>query len=144
MKAKEFLGQLKKLDKLIQNKLIEKNQWKMIATGTTAQMGGERVQSSGSQQKMADAVGRYVDIEKDIDKVIDKLIDTKQDVINVIEQLDAAEYDLLHMVYVQYLTLYEVADIYDKSYSWVTTTHGRGLKHVQDILDGRKDEKCMN
>lgn len=140
MNASDFLKQPKKLDKMIENKLIEKEQWKSIATGTTAQMGGERVQSSGSQQKMADAIARFIDIEKEIDEVIDQLIDTKQDVIRVIEQLNAIEYDVLHMVYVQFITLQEVADRYDKSYNWAKTVHGRARKKVQRILDARKKE----
>ena len=136
--AKHFLLQLKKTDKLIKNKLIEKEQWKSIAMGTSAQMGGERVQSSGSQQKMADAVERYIDIEAEIDRYIDRLIDTKKDVISVIEQLDATEYDLLHVVYVQYLTLEEFAEKYDRSYRWATSVHGRALQNVQRILDKRE------
>ena len=137
-KAKDFLRQLKKLDKMIENKMIEKEQWKAIATGTTAQMGGERVQTSGSQQKMADAVGTYIDIEEDINRCIDKLIDAKQEVISVIEQLNATEYDILHKIYVQYITLDDVAEMYDKTYSWVTTVHGRALKRVNQILNERE------
>lgn len=140
MNARNFLKQPKKLDKMIENKLIEKEQWKSIATGTTAQMGGERVQSSGSQQKMADAIARFIDIEKEIDECIDNLVDTKNDVIAVIEQLNASEYDLLHKVYVQFLTLQEVADLYEKSISWAKTIHKRGLKNVQRILDERQNE----
>ena len=141
MDAKIFLQQLKKLDYMITNKIIEKEQWMTIATGTTAQMGGERVQSSSSQQKMADAVGKYIDMEKEIDRIIDMLVDTRQDVINVIEKLNATEYDLIHKIYVQYLTLDDVAELYEKSYSWVTTVHGRALKNVQKILDGRKYDR---
>jgi DNA-directed RNA polymerase specialized sigma subunit len=141
-KAKDFLQQLKKLDKLIENKLIEKEQWKAIATGTTAQMGGERVQSSGSKQRMADAIDKYIDIEKEIDDCIDNLIDAKKGVISVIEQLNATEYDLLHKVYVQGVTLFDVAEMCGKTYSWVTTIHGRALKKVENILDEREKDGC--
>jgi len=140
MDAKKYLKQLKRLDTMITNKLIEKEQWKAISLGTTAQLGGERVQASGSQQKMADAVCKYIDIEKEVDACIDRLIDTKKDVISVIEQLNTTEYDLLHKVYVQYITLEDIADIYGKSYSWVTTVHGRALKAVQQILEERRKE----
>jgi DNA-directed RNA polymerase specialized sigma24 family protein len=140
MNARDFLKQLKKLNKMIENKLNEKEQWKSMATGTTAQMGGERVQTSGSQQKMADAVARFVDIDKEIDECIDRLIDTKKDVIAVIEQLNASEYDLLHKIYVQFFTVQEVADLYDRSISWAKTIHKRGLKNVQRILDDRRKE----
>ena len=138
MKAKAFLKQIEKLDKMIENKTFEVEQWKAIANGTTAQMGGERVQSSGSQQKMADAVVKYIELENEVASQIDVLIDTKKDVIRVIEQLDPIEYDLLHKHYVQHITLYEIASMYGNSYSWATTIHGRALKKVQNILDGRK------
>ena len=136
-KEKRFLNQIKKLDKLIENKLAEKEQWKLIASGTTIQL-KERVQSSGSQQKMANAIVRYVDIESEINACIDSLVSKKRDVISVIEQLDVTEYDILHKVYVQYLSLYDVAEIYDKSYSWVTSVHGNALKNVREILDARE------
>lgn len=141
MRAKDFLRQVKKIDMVIRNKMAEREQWRAIATGTTAQMGGERVQSSGSKQKMADAVGRYVDIETEIDKYIDALVDTKKEIISVIERLDADQYDVLHKVYVQYLTLDEVASMNEKSYSWATTVHGLALKNVQQVLDGRNGER---
>ena len=132
--AKGFLKQIGKLNTLISNKLVEKEQWKCIATGTTMQL-SERVQSSGSQQKMADAVSKYIDMEKEIDKCIDDLIDKKQEVIRVIEQLDTIEYDVLHKIYVQFFTLQEVADMLEKSYSSITSIHGRALVNVQKILD---------
>jgi len=154
MEAKDFLGQVEKLDKIIENKLIEIDQWKAIAMNVTS--GGktvlvkvkgkyelqnmEKVQSSGNQQKMADAVARYVDIEKEIDQYIDKLIDVKKDVTSVIELLNTEEYDLLHKVYIQHLPLQDAAEACGKSYSWATTIHGRALKNVQKILDGRGNE----
>ena len=138
--AKDFLMQLKKIDKIIENKLIEREQWKSIAMGTTSHSDGERVQSSGSQQKMADAIGRYIDIESEIDRCIDRLVATKQDVISVIEQLNTTEYDLLHVVYVQYLTLEDFAEQYGKSYRWAAGVHGRALVNVLKILEERKGD----
>lgn len=123
---------------MIENKMNEKEQWKCIAYGKTVQSYGERVQSSGSQQKMADAVVKFIEIENEIDTCIDNLIDTKMDVISVIEQLNATEYDVMHKVYVQFLTIQDVADIYGKSISWAKTIHKRGIRNVQRILDGRQ------
>lgn len=139
MDAKKYLHQVSKLNRLIENKMIELAQWKSMATGTGTFSDGERVQSSGNQQKMAEAVGRYVDIERELDACIDRYIDTKNEVIHTIEQLPAVEYDVLHKIYIQEKTLAEVAIICDRAYSWATTIHGRALKMVQDILDGRED-----
>ena len=134
--AKEFLKQPERLDVRIKNKLIEKQQWKDIALGITANTEGERVQSSGAKSKMANAIDRLVDMEAEIDSLVDELIDRKKEVIQTIEQLDSAtEYNVLHMRYIQYLSLQEIADHYHRDYGWATTTHGRALKSVQDILD---------
>lgn len=138
MEAKKYLQQVSKLNKLIENKMIERAQWKSIATSTGTFSEGERVQSSGSQQKMADAVCRCVDIEKELDACIDRYIDTKNEVIRMIEQLPATEYDVLHKIYIQEKSLADVAAIYDRAYSWTTTVHGRALKMVQDMLDGKE------
>lgn len=152
MKAKVFLNQLTKLDTMIENKMIEREQWKAIAEGVTA--GGtsvivldkkgrqqlhnmEKVQSSGNPQKMADAVHKMIEIDAEIDLCIDKLIEAKKDVLSVIEKLSAAEYDIIHKIYVQHISLYEVAAMSKRSYSSITTLHGRALKSVQNILDER-------
>ena len=152
MKAKVFLNQLTKLDTLIENKMIEREQWKAIAEGVTA--GGtsvivldkkgrqqlhnmEKVQASGNPQKMADAIHKMIEIDEEINAYIDKLIDAKKDVLSVIERLPAAEYAIIHKIYVQHLNLYEVAAKSERSYSSITTLHGRALKSVQNILDER-------
>lgn len=134
--AQVFLEQVEKLDCIIQNKLIEKQQWRDIALGITASMGGEKVQSSGSQSKMADAVMKCVDMEAEINSLIDRMVDTKKEVISTIEKLDSAtEYNVLHMRYIQFRSLQEIADHYGREYGWATTTHGRALASVQEIMD---------
>ena len=138
MDAKAYLSQVKKLDLLIKNKLIEKQQWKDIALGITANMDGERVQSSGTKSKMTDALDKCIDIETEINSLIDKLIDTKKEAIAVIERLSSPlQYDVLHMYYIQFVTLQEIADKYGMSYDWAKQAHKRGLKNVQRIMDER-------
>lgn len=138
IEAKAFLRQAKKIDKMINNMMAEKEQWLTMAKGMGSYSMGERVQTSGSQQKMADSVDKYIDLDREINERIDELIKIKKDIIGVIEQLNATEYDLLHKIYIQNNELYEVAMMVDKSYSWITTVHGRALKNVQNILDSRK------
>lgn len=153
-KAKDFLKQLEKLDNMIENKMLERQQWKAIAMGMTSSGQSvlvkvkdkyelqmmDKVQAPGNQQKMADAVIKYIEIEEEINEYIDKLIDTKKEVLSVIEQLNAKEYDVLHKIYVQHLDFNKVAEKKKRSYSWVTTVHGRALKNVQKILE----RKCQN
>lgn len=137
--AQRYLEQVEMLDAVIRNKLIEQRQWKEIALGITANMDGERVQSSGSQSKMADAIDKCVDMEAEIDSLIDRLVDTKREVIQTIEQVDSPIwYNILHMRFIQFKELQEIADHYGRDYDWAATTQGRGIANVQKILDARK------
>lgn len=138
MKARDFLQQLSKLDRLITNKLIEKEQWRAIAEGSASASDNERVQTSSSKQRMEEAVCRYIDIEAEINRNIDELIDRKRKVIEIIEQLPTAEYDVLHKIYVQYKDYYEIADEMSRSKSWVTKKHRTGLANVQRLLDEKE------
>ena len=131
MNAKEYLMQVKKLDRMIRNKSAELEMWHSIATGTGSKADGEKVQSSGSQQKMEDAVVKSVQVEWEISDLIDR----KSQIINTIEQLPTEEYDLLHRKYIQGFDLVDIAKIRGKSYSWATTVHGQALKHLQVFLD---------
>lgn len=137
--AKAFLRQVEKLDVMITNKLVERSQWREIALGITACISPDKVQSSGAKSKMSNAVDKCVDMEKEIDNLTDKLIDTKQAVISTIERLENPfYYNLLHMKYIQYKTLWEIAEITGKEYSSVKKAHGRALKKVQAILDAKE------
>lgn len=139
--AQLYLEQVWKQECIIKNKLIEKQQWMDIALGITASMEGEVVQSSGTKNKMANAVDRCVDMEAEIDAQIDKFIDIKKDVLSVIEQVNSAtEYMILHMRYIQYIKLKDIALEWDEEYTNITTAHGRALASVQKILEERKND----
>jgi DNA-directed RNA polymerase specialized sigma subunit len=133
-----YLKQPQKLDVLIKNKLIERQQLKDIALSITGHSDGERVQSSGSKHKMADAIDKCVDMDAEINRLVDSLIDCKKEVIATIEQLNTTEYDVLHKLYIQHMTFDDVAVEKNRSKSWVTTVHGRALTNVQKILDKKE------
>lgn len=136
IEAKEFLQQVKMVDLRIKNKLIEQQQWKGLALTITANMDGERVQSSGAKDKMASAVTICVDMEAEILQEVTNLRENKKKVVQTIERLySPTEYDVLHMRYIQYKTLQDIADHYGKDYGWAKVTCKRAVNHVQAILN---------
>lgn len=139
-KAQEYLEQIPKLNAMIENKMAEVEQWRGVALGITSNSEGERVQSSGSKQKMADAIDRVIDLQSEINGMIDWLIDLKQEIIRTIELLNATEYDVLHKRYIQGMTFDEIGAAKNKSKSWATTVHGRALQHLNVILDEQERE----
>jgi biotin synthase-related radical SAM superfamily protein len=135
--AKKYLLKLEKLDNLIANKKAEREQWLDSAKSTTIQL-TEKVQTSSNGDKLAKAVVKAVDIEREIDECIVELYYKKKDIISNIEKLSADEYDVLHKVYVQYKSLKEVQYLKNRSYSSITSIHGRALNNLWEIV-GKED-----
>lgn len=105
--AKDYLKQIKKIDTQIKNKTVEIAAIKEVGAALTGSV--------------------YADIER--------LYRARAEIIETIEQLPEADYDVLHKIYVQYKTLYEVASDRDISYSLATTIHGRALKRLENIIN---------
>ena len=136
-KAQLYLERVEKIDTIIENKLIEQRQWKDLALNITANMGGEKVQaSSKSSSPMADAVIKCISMETEIAEAVDRLIAEKKEIVRTIEQIySPMEIKILHMRYIRYISLTDIAVELNKEYTWVTTTHGRALKSVQKLLE---------
>lgn len=133
--AQMYLEQVAKLNAMIENKTAEIAQWRCVALCVTSHSdGGDRVQSSGNQQKMADAIERVIDLEREIAALVDGLINTKLEIVSTIERLNAVEYDVLHKRYIQELSFDEIAATKGKSKTWATTVHGRAMQSLNAIL----------
>lgn len=144
--VKEYLYRIDEIDIHIRNKHIEKAQHHALmmdaATSITANMSGERVQSSGSKQRMADTVDNKLTYIKNIEKRIAELEAEKAEIISTIELLPKDEYDIIFKCYVQRMLLKRVAIERKESYSSTTTTHGIALKRLGKILEERKATIC--
>ncbi len=117
-------------------KLAERQFWNDLSLSITGQMGGERVQSSGAKDKMAQARTVCMEMEADILDQVNKLAVKQKEVTQTLERLDnPTEYKLLHMRYIQFKELKVIADSFGSDYTWATTTHGRALKSVEAILE---------
>ena len=104
--AKEYLRRIKKIDTQLKNKNIELKQ---------------------AQEVDAD-VSEIREAKKRLER-------EKSLIISSIESLPEAEYDVLHRVYVQGETLYEVASDMQKSYSYATKRHGWALQALERIIN---------
>ena len=89
MKAINYLKQIKIMDAKINADIEELTSLETLATRTTSVLGGDRVQSSGSQQKMADSVAKIVDLREQINAEIDRFIDYKQEARELISECEA-------------------------------------------------------
>lgn len=136
MDARFYLNQIEKIDRLIQNKKYERDQWMAVAEGTSMTANGERVQSSGPMHKMENAVIKIVEVDESIKALEDK----KQEIIKTIELLNAESYDILHKKYVQYMNLEEVGTILGYSWSTIKRKHKEAIRRLQIILNEKEIE----
>ncbi len=134
MKAKEYLEQIRTLDRRINNNLQALEQLEALATKVTAVNNGDRVQSSGSQDKMADTVIKIIELKQEINADIDRLVDMKCEIIPVIDAVqDADFYDVLYKRYILCKKWEEIALDMHYSFRWVLKLHGRALQKIDMI-----------
>lgn len=147
MDAKDYLQQISMYDELIANKRWELQRMLHAAEGMTSysetvRINGvehalDKVQSSGSLQRMADTVCSYVDMERIIEASIIEWERERQAIISTIQTLPWQEYKVLHLLYVRKLPMKEAAAECHMSYSWTKGKCSSGLERVQQILDAR-------
>lgn len=142
MKAIHYLRQIKTMDAKINSDIAELATLEALATKTTSVMGGERVQASGSQQKMADCVAKIVDMKEEINKAIDSYIDYKKEARGLLTRCEGDCITLLHKRYFEFKTWELIAVEMGKSYQWVAgDLHKKSLAQFQKILDEWEREK---
>ena len=88
MDTKQYLSQIERLDKMIQNKLSEIYQLKTMACSVTVSNEKERVQTSSDKDRLGSTVAKIVDLEKETDRLVDRFIEKRN---HIIEQIDGIE-----------------------------------------------------
>ena len=135
MTAKQFLSQAKKIDKKIDNYVLEMEQLLTLSTKITPNNTEERVQTSGIGDKVGDGAAKIVDVQRELDKWVDELIIKKKEIRNVIEKVDDVKcYDLLYKRYLLYKKWEEIALDMNYTTMGIWKMHGRALKKVEEIL----------
>lgn len=137
MKAITYLKQIKIMDAKINADIEELAQLEALATKSTAVLEGERVQSSCSQQKMADCVAKIVEMKEQITNEIDAFIDYKKEARQYLAACDSSSITLLHKRYFQFKKWEEIALEMNFTYQWVSDgLHQRALSQFEKAMKG--------
>lgn len=127
MSPKEYLMQIRYLDKEINTKLRLLDDLKAKAYSIGNLQAKEKVQSSGGLN-FSDWIDRLVDQEIEINKKINKLITLKILINNQIDNINNSLYRMILVNhYVLSISLLDIADGYNYSYSYVKKMHGLAL-----------------
>lgn len=128
MEAKQYLSQIDRLNKIIQNKLVEIYQLKTMAQSITISNESERVQTSGCSDIVGNTVAKIVDKEREIEELTNYLINKKSLIISQIEGMeDTNMYHVLFNRYVKGSTFESIAEEMHYSTKQINRIHGEAL-----------------
>ena len=138
MDTKQYLKQIERLEKQIQNKLAEIYQLKTMACSVTvSNSDGERVQTSTDKDRLGSTVAKIVDLEKETDRLVDEFVDKRNHIIGQIDSMENADYyNVLSLRYVSRNTFEDIAEKTNFSIRQVFKLHGRALQEFEKIYGG--------
>lgn len=132
MDTKQYLQQISRLDRMINNKLAEISQLRELAMSVSAVKNEERVQTTPNFDKIGTAYCKIEEMEEKLDKLIDEFVDKKNLIISQIDEIEnETYYEILFARYIEKKTFEKIAD--EMTYSWrqVIRLHGRALQEFE-------------
>ena len=132
MDTKQYLNQISRLDRMIQNKLAEISQLRELAMSISAVKNEERVQTTPNFDKIGTAYCKIEEMEEKLDKLIDEYVDKKNLIISQIDGIEnETYYEILFARYIEKKTFEKIADEMTYSFRNVTRLHGRALQEFE-------------
>lgn len=127
-RAKDYLCQIKKTDRLIQriNETVSTLRSNLISPNL--ELKPDKIQTTRKTDQMAETIAKIVDLEKDMNVRIDELIDMKREAFNLIGKIpDFDQQNVLIGRYIQLKKWEIIAEELDFSTQWVYEIHGKAL-----------------
>lgn len=135
--AKAYLQQVERYENLITAKLEEMDRLRALTKKITSSWKDDVVSSSGSKDKLGDAIAKIVDLQTEINNTIDEFVDRKREVSSVLERIENAnQLAVLTKKYLLFETLEQIAVEMNMTYRNVCYIHGEALLAVADLLKG--------
>ncbi len=134
-KTYRYLNRVKSIDSMITKKQEQIDELRSIASSTALHNDSERVQSSGSKDKLGDCCSKIVDLCAEINQDIDTFVEMKAVVMHSIDLLeDLEERKILYYRYLKFMEYSQIASETGLSQSTVYRTHREAVKNLSIIL----------
>ena len=136
MTVKQYLGQIQRLDMIINHRIEQAEDLKRKAFALRSpELKSDKVLTSPAGDQIADAVGKYVDMQRKIDAMIDHYVELKDKIIGQIEAMEDKRYSqILYLRYVKYYSLSAVAEEIHYGYEYTCRLHGRALQTFGKVV----------
>lgn len=130
MTREQYLELVRKLDTLINNELLEKENIATLATKTT-QVIDDMPHAPGVSDKVGNLSVKLLLKQQEIDHIIDIYVDLKNEIISQIRTLPTDECDVLYKYYVLNQGLFDIAEERDQSIDWIKKLKWKGISKIR-------------
>lgn len=141
MKAKDYLNQIRIIDKIIKCKQEEINNLRnqLLYKGIVY---GDKVQSGNVVDDItAKLIAKIVDYDNELHADIRKMLEIRKDVMDTINQLNhEPTISILYKRYFHFIKWEQIAMEEGYTFQWVHKLHSKALIEIERILE-RKQEK---
>ena len=144
MTAEAFLEQYGDITAQIRRKKRLKEKCEAQTENITSHLTPDKVQSSGSLQKMAEAVEEALDLEDEIKELFILKNKVRKEIESVLNQISVRLCEVLYEKYLILTPEEDIATVIDRSEDRVSKLIKEGQEEVQRILDGKCGEITVN
>lgn len=133
MTTKDYLNQISRFNRMINNKLTEIAQLRELSCSISAVKNEERVLSSSDPDKIGATYAKIDEMERNLDKMIDEYTDKKNTIIGQIDSIEDEDcYNILFSRYIEKKTFEVIAT--EMNYSWrqIIRLHGKALRRFEE------------
>lgn len=135
MIAKEYLKQVRNLDKLINAKISELDELEKQITSLHSVTLGDKVQSSSSGDSLQRTIDKIIDMRAEINGEIDRLVDLKAVIRNQLNSLNDNRYIAVMVeYYINGKTFEKIAENMHYSNRQIIRIHGNALQKFRELF----------
>lgn len=132
MTTKDYLNQISRLNRMINNKLVELSQLKELACSISAVNNEEKVMATPNFDKIGTKQAKIDEIERNISELVDEYIIKRDEIVTQIDSMeDENVYNVLFSRYIEKKTFEVIAT--EMNYSWrqIIRLHGLALQKFE-------------
>ena len=141
MRAEGYLQLVIKLNMLINDELLEKENIATLATKTTQTL-SDMPHAPGISDKVGNLAVKLAMKQHEIDDMIDVYVDLRSEIKEQIRTLPADECDVLYKYYVLNHSLSDIAEERYQSVDWIKKLKWRGTSKIKVIKSEAYNKAC--
>ncbi len=139
MDAKEYLKKVRDLHDELEIRQLELQQLQDLETSMNSPLDPNKVQCSSPSDKLGNNVSKRIDFEREVVKKAEEEFFNYRDecveVLKQVKEVNFTHYKVLHLHYINYLSLKKIAKKEGYCYQYTKELHLAALENVQKILN---------